>query len=295
MPRHPRLELPDATYYVMNRASSGNAFFRSERDLQAFKKFLVKIEEHWSIEVIAYCLLPNQYHLLLHTEEANLSKALHQLNASYAYYLIKSGQFSGSVFSKRYKSTLIEARIYQSAVETYLDQLLRPRSDGEIAGIFWCREKLAADASTLAAVQSIFEKSRWPKVLGTLPFKNQIPQRMAEGSLHQPSRFSEEGLIPVLEELTGTHWTDIRFPKNREHREARRISMLAFRKFLHWDYRRLSEQFNVRNIANISRIVNQKDVGIAESELWREVEKTIRSKFPVPGQEGVEHVEKIAV
>ena len=61
--------------------------FRREEHCRAFLKILEIRDQTDNIEVHAYCLMGNHYHLLLRTPKANLAEAMHRL---------------GSMFTRRY-------------------------------------------------------------------------------------------------------------------------------------------------------------------------------------------------
>ena len=61
--------------------------------------------------LVAYCLMPNHFHLLLlqQAEQPTLSDLLKRLSITYAMYFQEHHQHSGAVFQGRYKSILINS------------------------------------------------------------------------------------------------------------------------------------------------------------------------------------------
>jgi hypothetical protein len=55
-------------------------------------------------EVIAYCLMPSHYLLLLHIGEGDLSRVMHRLGMSYANAINKRLRRVGPVFQGRFKA-----------------------------------------------------------------------------------------------------------------------------------------------------------------------------------------------
>jgi putative transposase len=63
-------------------------------------------------------MMPNHYHLLLHSPDGNLSRCMRQINGVYTQLFNRSHKYDGQLFRGRYKSILIE-------VDNYLLELLR--------------------------------------------------------------------------------------------------------------------------------------------------------------------------
>ena len=85
------------------RITNNSCLFRKENiDLRGrYRKRLVNIH--------AFCLMPNHYHLLLESkEEGGISKFMMKLNVGYAKYFNKKYKRSGTFFESRYKSILVE-------------------------------------------------------------------------------------------------------------------------------------------------------------------------------------------
>ena len=118
MARPLRVEYPGAYYHVINRGNGGEKIFKNVRDREKFLEYLATAVERFSVVVHTYCLMSNHFHLLLQTQEANLSKAIQWLNVSYATYFNKKRQRSGHLFQGRFKAILVDA-------DEYLEQLSR--------------------------------------------------------------------------------------------------------------------------------------------------------------------------
>jgi len=73
-----------------------------------FLGLLEAMSERYSVEVHAYCLMPNHYHLIIRTPEANVSRAIQWLNVSYAAWHNAKRRRVGHVFQGRFDSVLID-------------------------------------------------------------------------------------------------------------------------------------------------------------------------------------------
>ena len=64
----------------MNRGRRGENIFRVKEDYLSFIKLLEELDKVFNIKVAAYCLMPNHYHILVQTPDANLSRWMRHLN-----------------------------------------------------------------------------------------------------------------------------------------------------------------------------------------------------------------------
>ncbi len=71
MARPLRIEYPGAYYHVMNRGLSRRAIFLEEKGRERFLDLLSDIAQLWKIEIYAYCLMDNHYHLLFQTPKGD--------------------------------------------------------------------------------------------------------------------------------------------------------------------------------------------------------------------------------
>jgi putative transposase len=120
MPRQMRIEYPGAWYHVMNRGAAHQDIFHSHEYFNIFLNILSKVHQEYKIEVHSYCLMNNHYHLLLRTPEANLSKAMRQIDGIFAKkhnYLLKK---DGPLFRGRYKAILVDSDSYLLELSRYI-------------------------------------------------------------------------------------------------------------------------------------------------------------------------------
>ena len=114
------MDYPDAFYHVLSRGNERKEIFRDEKDHLRFLDTLGKMVERFKLEVHAYVLMKNHFHLLVHTKEANLSRAIQWLGVSYSVWFNRRHQRSGHLFQGRFKSFLIENDRYFTAMCLYI-------------------------------------------------------------------------------------------------------------------------------------------------------------------------------
>jgi len=121
MPRKPRIEFPGALYHVMSRGDRGELVYRDDRDRQRWLETLGEACEKTGWLVHAYVLMPNHYHLLLETPEANLVAGMKWLQGTYTQRLNVRHRLRGHLFQGRYKALTVEAEgEYFRIVSTYI-------------------------------------------------------------------------------------------------------------------------------------------------------------------------------
>ena len=112
MARATRLDYPDTFYHILSRGNEQRDIFYEEKDYLRFLDIVARMVERFKVEIHAYVLLKNHYHLLIRTKEANLSRAIQWLGVSYAVWFNRKHQRSGHLFQGRFKSFLIENEEY---------------------------------------------------------------------------------------------------------------------------------------------------------------------------------------
>ncbi len=120
MARPLRLQYPGALYHITARGNERKAIFRSDDDRQKFLAVLAKTIERHRLILHAYVLMGNHYHLLLETPEANLAKALRDLNGIYTASFNRRHRRIGHLFQGRYKAILVEKESYLLELSRYI-------------------------------------------------------------------------------------------------------------------------------------------------------------------------------
>lgn len=70
----------------MNRARRGDPIFADKGDYGQFVELLKETTETWNLRISAFCLMPNHYHLLVQTPEANLSRCMRHIDGVYTQH-----------------------------------------------------------------------------------------------------------------------------------------------------------------------------------------------------------------
>ena len=111
--------LPENVYHVFNQGNNREVIFRQEEDYLIFLRLLRKLILP-QCDLLAYCLMPNHFHLMIHTDErvAEFAKqgglfldpvtnGLRKLLSGYARIFNKKYNRTGSLFRQKTKSKLL--------------------------------------------------------------------------------------------------------------------------------------------------------------------------------------------
>lgn len=120
MPRPLRIQFPGAWYHVMNRGACRAELFRQPIDRLVFLDLLAKACSKTSMEVHAYCLMDNHFHLAVRTPDGNIDEAMQLLCGRYARYFNDKYGRDGALCRGRYRSILIDSDRYLLAVSRYI-------------------------------------------------------------------------------------------------------------------------------------------------------------------------------
>lgn len=109
MSRPLRIEYPGAVYHLMNRGSARQKVFLKSADYRESLKTISEANDLWGIEVFAYCLMPNDFHLCLRTPRGNLSRVMRHIDGLYTQRFNWLHRRDGSLFRGRYKAIVVDA------------------------------------------------------------------------------------------------------------------------------------------------------------------------------------------
>ena len=78
MPRAGRKIIDGLIYHVLNRGNEKRLIFADADDDLEFLDLMTRAQERFPINILAYCLMPNHFHLVVHVPvAAELAKNMH--------------------------------------------------------------------------------------------------------------------------------------------------------------------------------------------------------------------------
>lgn len=107
MPRTLRTDIGDMIYHVLNRSTARLQIFETDRDYQAFETVLIEAKEKYPMRVLAYCLMPNHWHLVLYPErDGQIVPFMQWLSMTHTqrWHAAHHTAGSGHLYQGRYKS-----------------------------------------------------------------------------------------------------------------------------------------------------------------------------------------------
>lgn len=120
MARARRNDSSGAWHHVMNRGSDRQDIFGCDADFVRFERLLADVVETTAIEVHAYCLMTNHFHLLVHCPDGGLSTAMQRLEQHYTQWYNSNYERDGPLYRGRFKSVAIDSDEQLTTVGRYI-------------------------------------------------------------------------------------------------------------------------------------------------------------------------------
>jgi REP element-mobilizing transposase RayT len=130
MARPLRILFPGAWYHVMNRGLEHRKIFLNPADINKFFRLLAEASERYAVEVHAYCLMGNHYHLLMRTREANLPDAMRHIDGVYTQAFNRAHGRDGPLLRGRYRAITVQADRHLVCASRYIH--INPVDAGEV-------------------------------------------------------------------------------------------------------------------------------------------------------------------
>ena len=110
----------DQYYHVYNRGNNYEKIFFEEKN---FNYFLSKVDKCFEskIDLIAYCLMPNHFHLLVMVKQnGKLEEAMQRISTGYTRAINQAYHRTGHLFQGRFKNKLIPNNEYLLHLSRYI-------------------------------------------------------------------------------------------------------------------------------------------------------------------------------
>ncbi|MDF0676138.1 MAG: transposase [Nitrospira sp.] len=103
MPRAARASAGGLCYHVINRGNARAEVFRKAEDYAAFRDLLAEAVDRVRMRVLAYCLMPNHFHLVLWPRgDGDLSRFMQWLLTAQVRRYHRHYHLSGHVWQGRF-------------------------------------------------------------------------------------------------------------------------------------------------------------------------------------------------
>lgn len=105
MPRRARESMNTSFFHVIVQGVNKEYIFKKIEYKEKYLKLLRTTQNLYSVDIIAYCIMENHVHLLLHTEDTKkLSKFMKKINEEYGRYYNYIENRVGHIFRDRFLS-----------------------------------------------------------------------------------------------------------------------------------------------------------------------------------------------
>jgi REP element-mobilizing transposase RayT len=108
MARKLRIQYQGAIYHVMNRGDHREEIYRDDDDRRRFLSTLGESCEKTGWQIHSFCLMPNHFHLVIETPNANLVEGMKWLLGVYTSRFNRRHELFGHLFSGRYKTLIVD-------------------------------------------------------------------------------------------------------------------------------------------------------------------------------------------
>lgn len=149
-------------YHVLNRANARVQIFDNDEDYRLFEKVLEEAAERENVEVLAYCIMPNHWHIVLAPKnDGDLTEFMKWLSNTHTkrWHALKKTTGQGHLYQGRYKSFVCQEDAHFLALARYVERnakkanLVRRAEDWKWSSV-WRRERGTRKQKKLLA--------RWP-------------------------------------------------------------------------------------------------------------------------------------
>jgi REP element-mobilizing transposase RayT len=128
MPRLGRLDAPGVLHHVMGRGIERRKIFLNDEDRNDFIDRLSALVQKGAIEIYAWVLMPNHFHILCKSKNLPLASSMRKLLTGYVVNYNKRHRRYGHLFQNRYKSIVCQEDVYLKELVRYIHlNLLRAR------------------------------------------------------------------------------------------------------------------------------------------------------------------------
>jgi putative transposase len=117
MPRIARIVLPGLPHHVTQRGNRGDRVFTSIAERMHYLECLARYLPVYSVELFAYCLMPNHVHLIVSPgEEDSLGRSMRDAHTAYSAYFNKRHEVTGHLWQNRFYSCPLDEQHFYAAL-----------------------------------------------------------------------------------------------------------------------------------------------------------------------------------
>jgi REP element-mobilizing transposase RayT len=270
----------------MNRGNSRQRVFLDKQDYEGFLKTIGEIHDRWAVEVFAYCIMGNHYHVCLRTPEGNLSRVMQHLDGLYTQRFNRHHRRDGALFRGRYKAIVVDKDNYLTQVVRYIH--LNPVEAGlvrEPESYAWSShrsylrrsevpewlriEEVMGDFSNIRqfhefvlegndkALERFYKNARQSPVLGDEEFRNELLEKPIRVDREHPGyeraavRPSIDQVLKALATSYGLKVEDLMKGKRGKNNEPRKVGMYLAKELCDMKLKEIAAQFGTGSYGTV--------------------------------------------
>lgn len=172
-------------FHVLNRAARRLRLFETPEDYREFFRCVAESRERFPLRILAYCVMPNHFHLVLWpTHDGQLASFMHLMTGTHArrWHVRRASVGEGAVYQSRYKAIPVQNDGHFFTVCRYVER------NAANAGLVdraedWPWSSLGASQTSVPQVPidewPVARPSDWAALVNTVQFETEV-QRVRE-------------------------------------------------------------------------------------------------------------------
>jgi len=291
-----RIEYPNAWYHIMNRGRRAEKIFETGQDYEMFIQVLKETSEDWNLRISAYCLMPNHYHLLVQTPDANISRCMRHINGVYTQRFNRKHETDGSLFKGRYKSILVDADQYLLTLVKYIHENPFKAGIASTDQYEWSSHNAYLSSSRrwdwvykdfvfrlLAAtgedkihryrklisdnknkeISDIIQDEKWPAILGGEQFTDWVKQKWhalrKDPEIPQTRELALEAdtVIFIICDYYGIKREQLNQSQRGKFNEPRNVALYLLRRMRQDNLAHIGEHLGIKNYSSVSSAIER--------------------------------------
>ena len=213
MGRALRVTAGDAVYHVRNRANGRQALFDDEGDYAAFARVLAEAQQRVPMRLLAYCLMPNHWHLVLWPfGDGDLSRFMAWLTLTHTqrWHAHRHTTGSGHLYQGRFKSFLVQTDAHLLTVCRYVERNVRrahlvERAEHWRWGSLWRRESRQGSTGLRVDDGPVARPSHWVEWVNAAETEAEL--RAVRQSVVRSQPFGETSWVEAMVDRLCLHTT----------------------------------------------------------------------------------------
>ena len=215
MSRGLRAAAPDIVYHVLNRANGREGIFQKEKDYAAFEKILLEGKEKFDMRILAFCIMPNHWHLILQPRTGeDLSQFMRFITHTHTqrFHTHHHTIGYGHVYQGRFKSFPVQDDDYFLQVCRYVER--NPIRAGLVGKIedwqwssAWIRKNGSPEQRSILSEWPVEMPDYYEKWANTLSEDEEEKLEKIRHALKRGSPFGESEWIAQISEKLGLEST----------------------------------------------------------------------------------------